>query len=181
MAHTGLVRGVTVSGALLVALAGGAGIAAAAPYGGVATGGVLVSGNGASTFTGSGYGPGTAVVLTVTSCNSTKTYQAVANSTGSIAVPVTSAGETAYSATGTDADGLPLTTSSSALVSDSCPGGAVLTDAGGAPGGSNAGGGGLPFTGFEVGAASAIGLAAIATGTVVVVASRRRRRGAAAA
>jgi hypothetical protein len=36
-------------------------------------------------------------------------------------------------------------------------------------------GGGLPFTGFEAGAAAAIGLAAIGAGTVFVVGSRRRR------
>jgi hypothetical protein len=178
MAHTSLVRGVTVSGALLVALAGGAGIASAAPYGGVATGGVIVSGNGASTFTGGGYAPGTGVVVSVSSCGTTKTYNAVADSSGAVSVPVTSAGETSYAATGVDADGLPLTNTSSALVTDSCPGGAVLTDTG-AVGGN--GGGGLPFTGFEVGAAAAIGLAAIGAGSVVVMASRRRRRGEAAA
>jgi LPXTG-motif cell wall-anchored protein len=33
----------------------------------------------------------------------------------------------------------------------------------------------LPFTGFEVGAASAIGIAALSAGTIFIVASRRRR------
>jgi hypothetical protein len=33
----------------------------------------------------------------------------------------------------------------------------------------------LPFTGFEVGAAAAIGLAALGAGTIFIVASRRRR------
>jgi hypothetical protein len=33
----------------------------------------------------------------------------------------------------------------------------------------------LPFTGFEAGAAAAIGLAALGAGTVFIVASRRRR------
>ena len=39
----------------------------------------------------------------------------------------------------------------------------------------------LPFTGFEAGAAAAVGLAALGAGTVFIVASRRRRGGSASA
>jgi hypothetical protein len=39
----------------------------------------------------------------------------------------------------------------------------------------------LPFTGFETGAAAAIGLAALGAGTIFIVGSRRRRGGSASA
>ncbi len=38
----------------------------------------------------------------------------------------------------------------------------------------------LPFTGFEVGTAAAIGLGTLGAGSILIVASRRRRRGTAA-
>jgi len=224
MARTSLVRVAAGGGVLVVALAAGSGIASAAPYGGSSASGVTTSGGGAATFTGSGFGPGTAVTLTDTYCGSSHTYHTTAGSNGGISVLTTGAGQTSYSATGTDGDGLPLTETSSAVLDATCPGGGGVSPGGGgvspggggvngagggvngAGGGVNGAGGGvngtgggvngtgsgvngtgggvngtgggvLPFTGFEVGAASAIGLGAIGAGTAVVVISRRRRRG----
>ena len=200
MARTSLVRVAAGGGVLVVALAAGSGIASAAPYGGSSASGVTTSGGGAATFTGSGFGPGTAVTLTVTYCGSSHTYKTTADSNGGISVLTTGAGQTGYSATGTDGDGLPLTETSSAVLDATCPGGGGVSPGGGgvspggggvspggggvSPGGGGAGGGlngtgggVLPFTGFEVGAASAIGLGAIGAGTAVVIISRRRRRG----
>ena len=183
MARTSLVRVAAGGGVLVVALAAGSGIASAAPYGGSSASGVTTSGGGAATFTGSGFAPGTAVTLTVTYCGSSHTYNTTARSNGGISVLTTGAGQTSYSATGTDGDGLPLTETSSAVLDATCPGGGGVSPGGGGVspgtgGGVNGTGGGvLPFTGFEVGAASAIGLGAIGAGTAVVVISRRRRRG----
>ena len=175
MARTSLVRVAAGGGVLVVALAAGSGIASAAPYGGSSASGVTTSGGGAATFTGSGFGPGTAVTLTVTYCGSSHTYHTTAGSNGGISVLTTGAGQTSYSATGTDGDGLPLTETSSAVLDATCPGGGGVNGTGGGVNGT--GGGVLPFTGFEVGAASAIGLGAIGAGTAVVIISHRRRRG----
>jgi hypothetical protein len=57
-------------------------------------------------------------------------------------------------------------------------GGAVTVSAGGAGTGTTESSGAatsLPFTGFEAGAAAAIGLAALGAGTIFIVGSRRRR------
>jgi hypothetical protein len=178
MARKGLVRSAAVSGVVFVALASGAGIASAAPYGGVSAAGVTTSGGGTATFTGSGYEPGTTVLLTVTSCGTSKAYSAIAaGSNGSIAVATTGAGQTDYSATGTDGTGQTLTLTSSALLSNACASTVAIGGNGGTGTGTGTGTGALPFTGFEVGTAAAIGFAAIGTGLVIVGASRRRRRG----
>jgi len=49
---------------------------------------------------------------------------------------------------------------------------------GGVAGESTGGGGSLPFTGAEIGALSALGLAAVGGGAALTVAGRRRRRAA---
>ena len=149
MARTSLVRVAAGGGVLVVALAAGSGIASAAPYGGSSASGVTTSGGGAATFTGSGFGPGTAVTLTVTYCGSSHTYNTTADSNGGISVLTTGAGQTSYSATGPDGDGLPLTETSSAVLDATCPGGGGVSPGGGGvsrrwrrePGGNGAGGG----------------------------------------
>jgi hypothetical protein len=173
MARTGLVRGAAAGGVLFIALAAGSGVAAAAPpYGGTSGGGVTTSGGGSATFTGSGYGPGSTVTLTVTYCGTSHTFTGTAGSIGVVSIPATGAGQTSFSATGTDPNGAPLTETSSAVLNAACPGGGA--------GGGGGGGGSLPFTGFEVGAVSAVGLGAIGAGVIVLVVSRRRRGEAAA-
>jgi hypothetical protein len=174
MARKSVVRAAAISGAMFVTLASGAGVAVAAPYGGISASGVVTSGGGTATFTGSGFGPGSQVLLTVSSCGTSQDYNATASSAGTISVPTTGAGQTGFSATGTDGDGLPLTLSSTAMMSDACTVAAVVGNADPAAGGT--GTGGLPFTGFEVGSVSAIGFVAIGGGVLVIAASRRRRR-----
>ncbi len=74
---------------------------------------------------------------------------------------------------GTSSGGGGATTSTTSSTSNGGTGAVVAA----APASS----GGLPFTGFEAGAAAGIGLAAIGAGTLIVVSSRRRRRDGGAA
>jgi hypothetical protein len=172
MARRSLVRGAAAGGVLFLALAAGTGIASAAdPYGGSSASGVTTSGGGEATFTGNGFFPGTAVALTVTSCGITSNLSGTAANDGSVAIPTSGAGQTTFTATGVDGSHQPLTETSSAVLDATCSGAA-----GGGGGSGSGGGGGLPFTGFEVGAASVLGIGAIGAGVIVIVASRRRRR-----
>ncbi len=188
MARSNLVRSAAIGGAFTIAMMVGSGVAsAAAPqYGGTATGGVTVLSGGSAMFTAGGFAPHELVTVKVTYCDETHTYSATAGADGRIAVRTAGAGPTSYVATGIT-DGVTRTVTASAVLSAACTANAVLDPTGsgtggsggtGGTGGSGASGGSsgsLPFTGFEAGAAAAIGLGAIGAGSILIIGSRRRR------
>ena len=190
MAHT-VTRGLSalaLGGFMTLSLAGPAWAADPTPVSGQCPAGYTVSQDGTTcspgtqsgstvdpggtiTIVAPGFGPNSPVTITV--CGKPYTtggpFSAGSDGTfsGTVTVPSdTSAGSCTIVVSGTGPNGAARAVSFPITVTSS-----------GTGGGSGNGGGGLPFTGFELGAASVLGAGLLGAGTIALIAGRKRKDG----
>ena len=133
------------------------------------TGSDTGSAGGAVNVDADGFQPNSPVTITVCGEDVAGTFTTDANGTFSGSVPIpddAEAGSCTITVSGTGMNGAGRVVTSE------------ITITGASTGGSSTGSGGdLPFTGFELGAASVLGAGLLGAGTIAVIAGRKRKDG----